>query len=183
MKRLSSLIILLFISSVALFSQSSDADKINEEYYGLKWGCSVKDLTDKYPEAYYQNKNDDGDELYYYDTNGATRIFFFGNGQLYLSRVAYTDCTDEKAMALLTKVVDTYGKFDDSTNGSQNGSEYVTLWKDFSDTIDISFQMVAVKNKYGYNVSQLIMIDFINKELNDKIKKERIQKMQDDLEI
>lgn len=30
---------------------------------GLKWGCSVKDLKAKYPEAYSNGTNDNGDEL------------------------------------------------------------------------------------------------------------------------
>lgn len=42
---------LFCLISVHVFAQVSEADKINNEYYGLKWGCSVKDLKAKYPEA------------------------------------------------------------------------------------------------------------------------------------
>ena len=37
----------IFISSVSLFAQT--ADKIETEYYGLKWGCSPAELKAKYP--------------------------------------------------------------------------------------------------------------------------------------
>ena len=174
---------LFCLISVHVFAQVSEADKINNEYYGLKWGCSVKDLKAKYPEAYSNGTNDNGDELYYLDTNGATRIFFFGNGKLYIGRIAYTDCTDEKVMGLMKKITDTYGKFDDSNKGSQNGNEYINFVKYFSPKIEIDFQLMSVKNSYGYNISQVVMITYTNNELAAQIARERISKMQEDLEL
>ena len=100
-----------------------------------------------------------------------------------MGRVAYEDCTDEKAIALMTKLTDTYGKFDDSTIGSQNGNEYIVLTKYFSKKISISLQVTTIKNSYGYNISQMVFIDTLNKDLQSTIAKKRIDKMQDDLEL
>lgn len=183
MKRLFIINFLFILLSFQIFSQTNDSEKINDEYYGLKWGSSITELKAKYPNAYAQGTNDQGDELYYLDTNGATRIFFFGNGKLYMGRVAYEDCTDEKAIALMTKLTDTYGKFDDSTKGSQNGNEYIVLTKYFSKKISISLQVTTIKNSYGYNISQMVFIDTLNKDLQATIAKKRIDKMQDDLEL
>lgn len=90
---------LFCLISVQVFTQVSEADKINNEYYSLKWGCSVKYLKAKYLETYSQGTNDNGDELIYLDANGAIRIFLFGNGKLYVCRIVYTDCSDEKVMS------------------------------------------------------------------------------------
>ncbi len=182
MKRFYFLLIACLIS-MQIFAQTNDTDKINDEYYGLKWGCSIADLKSKYPNVYSDGTNDDGDELYYLDTNGATRIFFFGNGKLFRGRIAYSDCTDEKAIALLTKLTETYGKFDDSNEGSQDGSEYITLIRNYSYKIKINFHVVSVKNSYGYNISQLVMITYENKDLRASIARDRINKMQNDLEL
>lgn len=173
----------IFLLSFTMVAQTKESDKINNEYYGLKWGATVSELKAKYPDAYSQGKNEDNDELYYLDTNGATRIFFFGNGKLYRGRIAYIDCTDEKTIALMTKITETYGKFDDSTKGSQSGSEYITLIRNYSEIIKISFQIISVKNSYGYNISQLVMIDYENTRLKANIARERIDKMQEDLEL
>lgn len=178
------LIVFLFcLISMQVFAQVSGADKINTEYYGLNWGCSVKELEEKYPEAYSQGTNDDGDELYYLDTNGATRIFFFGNGKLYIGRIVYDDCSSEKVKGLIEKTRDTYGKFDDSNKGSQNGNEYLNFIKYYSSTIEIVFKLLRVKNNYGYNISQVVMITYSNNDLSAQISRERISKMQDDLEL
>ena len=165
------------------FSQSNDAEKINKEYYGLKWGCSINELKKQYPDAYAQGRNDDDDELYYLDSKGNTRVFFFGNGKLYRGRMAYTDCSQEKLVALMQKLVDTYGKFDDTYEGSSNGNKYVTFTKDYSDTIKISLQILSIINSYGNTTSELVFIDFENQNLKREIAKERIQQMQDDLEL
>ena len=140
-------------------------------------------MKEKYPEAYSQRVNDNGDELYYLDANGATRIFFFGNGKLYIGRIAYTDCSDEKVMGLMKKITDTYGKFDDSNKGSQNGNEYINFIKYFSSKMEINFQLLSIKNSYGYNISQVVMITYTNNELSAQIARERISKMQEDLEL
>lgn len=183
MKRLLFINILFILITFQFFAQTKESEKINDEYYGLKWGCSVTELKAKYPNAYAQGTNDQGDELYYLDTNGATRVFFFGCGKLYMGRVAYMDCTDEKAIALMQKVVDTYGKFDDSSKGSQSGNEYVVLTKYYSKKISISLQVTTIKNTYGYNISQMVFIDTLNTDLQSIVAKERIDKMQDDLEL
>ena len=83
----------------------------------------------------------------------------------------------------MTKITETYGKFDDSTKGSQSGSEYITLIRNYSEIIKISFQIISVKNSYGYNISQLVMIDYENTRLKANIARERIDKMQEDLEL
>ena len=72
---------------------------------------------------------------------------------------------------------------DDSTIGSQNGNEYIVLTKYFSKKISISLQVTTIKNSYGYNISQMVFIDTLNKDLQSTIAKKRIDKMQDDLEL
>jgi len=176
-------IVLIFLFTFNCFSQSKASDQINDEYYGLKWGCSIKELISKYPAAYAQGSNDDGDELYYLETNGVTRIFFFGNGKLYMGRVVYSDCSNEKILALMSKVVEKYGKFDSSEKGSAQGSEYLSCIRDYSSIIKIECQVVSLKNSYGYNISQAVFINYVNKNLLAKIAKERIHKMQGDLEL
>ncbi len=173
----------LFYMMAFCFAQSNDAVKIETEYYGLKWGCSVSDLKNKYPDAYYNGKNEDGDELYYLDGNETTRIFFFGEGKLYQGRVGYLNCTQEKLVAIMTKIADIYGKFDDTKKGSQKGSEYYTFIRYYSSKIDIDCTAMDVKNSYGYNVSSMVMVTFINKELKNIIAKDIINQMQDDLEL
>lgn len=160
---------LIFVASFSLFSQT--ADKIETEYYGLKWGCSPAELKAKYPSAYSKGKNKDGDDIYYLDTNDATRIFFFGNNKLYVGRIFYGDCTLDKAMALLKKTVDTYGKFDDS----KESSDGYTLTKRYSSKISIMMELDSEDNS--------VMITYINKDLQSQIQQNRINKMQDDLEI
>lgn len=161
---------LIFVASFSLFSQT--ADKIETEYYGLKWGCSPAELKAKYPSAYSKGKNKDGDDIYYLDTNDATRIFFFGNNKLYWGRIIYDDCTTDKAMALLKKTVDTYGNFDDSSKESSDG---YTLTKRYSSKISIMMELDSEDNS--------VMITYINKDLQSQIQQNRINKMQDDLEI
>lgn len=172
---------LIFVASFSLFSQT--ADKIETEYYGLKWGCSPAELKAKYPSAYSKGKNDVGDEVYELDTNDATRIFSFGNNKLYWGRIVYEDCTTDKAIALTKKLVDTYGKFDDSSKGSSDGNEYIILTKQYSSKIRVEFQLTDVKNSYGYTVSMDAMVTCFNKDLQSQIRQNRINKMQDDLEI
>lgn len=172
---------LIFVAAFSLFAQT--ANKIETEYYGLKWGCSPNELKTKYPAAYYENKNKNGDELYYLDTDDSTRIFFFGNNKLYMGRIAYNDCTTEKAKALTEKVVDTYGKFDDSSKGTLRGNDCITFTKQYSSKITIDFTVVDVKNSYGSSISNIIMITYTNTILGSQISQDRINKMQDDLEI
>ena len=75
------------------------------------------------------------------------------------------------------KLTDTYGKFDDSTIGSQNGNEYIVLTKYVSKKISISLQVTTIKNSYGYNISQMVFIDTLNKDLQSTIAKKRIDKI------
>ena len=42
---------------------------------------------------------------------------------------------------------------------------------------------MSVKNSYGYNISQVVMITYTNNELAAQIARERISKMQEDLEL
>lgn len=182
MKRLL-VVILLFGALIPLFPQNLNQLEIENEYYGLKWGCSPTELKTKYPLAYANGTNKNGDVLYYLDTNDATRIFFFGNNKLYIGRIAYADCSDEKLLALMKKITDTYGKFDDSSKGSQSGNEYVTFIKQLSPKVRIEFQVTSVKNSYGRTVSQEVFITYIHNELSAAIARERINKMQDDLEL
>ena len=83
----------------------------------------------------------------------------------------------------MKKITDTYGKFDDSNKGSQNGNEYINFIIYFSPKIEIDFQLMSVKNSYGYNISQVVMITYTNNELAAQIARERISKMQEDLEL
>lgn len=171
----------IFISSVSLFAQT--ADKIETEYYGLKWGCSPAELKAKYPSAYHNGKNDNGDDLYYLDTGDETRVFFFGNNKFYIGRIVYVDCTYEKGLALIKKIIDTYGQFDDSSKGSSNGNEYHTFINHYSSKITISCELITIKNAYGYSISENLMITYTNNALKSQIQQDRINKMQDDLEI
>ena len=182
MKKISIMLFLIFMMSFC-FAQSNDASKIETEYYGLKWGCSVQDLKSKYPDSYTNGKNDQGDEVYYLDGKETTRVFFFGEGKLFSGRVCYLDCTQERLVAIMTKITDTYGKFDDSNKGSDKGNEYLTFTKHYSNKIDIDCTAMDVKNSYGYNVSSMVLVTYTNKELRSKIAKDRINKMQDDLEL
>lgn len=183
MKKYLFLLIFIFLCIPSIFAQTSSANKIEDEYNGLKWESSPQDLLKLYPDAYRSGTNDSGDELYYLDANGATRIFFFGNGKFYNGRIVYEDVTSEKALALMKKVVNTYGKFDDEKEGSQNGNKYITFILEYSWDISIYFQLIDVYNDYGYQVSNVVIIDFTNSALKSKISAERVQKMQDDLEL
>lgn len=159
---------LILVASFSLFAQT--ADKIETEYYGLKWGCSPTELKAKYPSAYNKGKNDNGDEVYCLDANDAVRVFSFGNNKLYWGRIIYDDCTVDKAMALTQKIVDTYGKFDDSSRGD----DYITFTKHYSSRITIRMEV---------KTSGSCMITYTNNILNSQITKDRIEKMQGDLEI
>lgn len=172
---------LIFVASFSLFSQTTD--KIETEYYGLKWGCSPAELKAKYPAAYSNGKNKDGDDVYYLNTNDATRVFCFGNNKFYWGRIIYEDCTGDKLRALLKRITDTYGKFDDSSEGSSNGNKYFILTKQYSSKIRVEFQVTDVKNSYGYTVSEYAMVTYFNNDLQKQIQQDRINKMQDDLEI
>lgn len=172
---------LIFIASVSLFAQT--ADKIETEYYGLKWGCSPAELKAKYPAVYSDGENKDGDEIYYLDTNDTRRVFFFGNNKLYMERIVYEDCSAEKIKALGEKISNTYGKFNNYSKGSSEGNEYFILTKQYSSKICIEFQVTDIKNLYGYTVSELAMVTYINNDLAAQIQQDRINKMQDDLEI
>lgn len=160
---------LIFVASFSLFAQT--ADKIETEYYGLKWGCSPAELKAKYPAVYSNGKNDVGDDVYYLDTNDATRVFSFGNNKLYWGRIIYEDCTDDKAIALTKKIIGTYGKFDDS----KTSSDKVILTKRYSSKITITVKVDMKDSSF--------MITYTNTILNSQITKDRIEKMQDDLEI
>lgn len=159
---------LIFIASFSLFAQT--ADKIETEYYGLKWGCSPAELKAKYPSAYSEGKNKEGDDVYGLDTNDAIRVFCFGNNKLYWGRIIYEDCTADKTMALLEKITGTYGKFDDFSRKSSNEG-VATIH--YSSKITIT---VRIKDNS-------LMITYTNTILNSQITKDRIEKMQDDLEI
>lgn len=159
---------LILVASFSLFAQT--ADKIETEYYGLKWGCSPAELKAKYPSAYNNGKNGNGDEVYCLDTNDAVRVFSFGNNKLYWGRIIYDDCTVDKAMALTQKTVDTYGKFDTV----KNSSEVITATKRYSSKITIRMEV---------KTSGSCMITYTNNILNSQITEDRIEKMQGDLEI
>lgn len=159
---------LIFVASFSLFSQA--ADKIETEYYGLKWGCSPAELKAKYPSAYSIGKNKRGDEVYCLDTNDATRVFFFGNNKLYRGRIIYEDCTTDKAIAVMSKIVDTYGKFDDS----KESSDGYTFTRRYSSKISITSKL---------DKENSVTITYTNEVLASQISKDRIEKMQNDLEI
>lgn len=173
---------LFLLLGLPVFAQSADASRIETEYYGLKWGCSPKDLLAKYPSAYFNGTNNVGDSVYYLDTAETTRIFFFENDKLYSGRIAYLDCTEEKSVALAKKVVDTYGSFDNSNSYSRDGNEYIEFIREHSKNIRIVFQTTAFNNIYGARTLRVV-ITYTNKILYDQILQDRIKSMQEDLEL
>ena len=140
----------------------------------MKWGCSVQDLKNKYPEAVFFDKNNEGDEVYSINNGESIRMFFFGEGKLYLCRLGYSNCSMDKMLAIVKKINDTYGVFNDSSKGT----DFVKFIWNYSSKIDIDCMSKVVDNKYI-----AFMISYTNNELRTKIIKERVNKMQDDLEL
>ena len=127
-------IIMLLLSNVVIAKEDHF-----EGYDGLAWGSSVQDLKDKYPEVVETTDKEDRkyNQRYFVITSGNyDRVFFYFDDKFYTGRTVYKNVDETFTLALMTKVVEEYGKFTDFGESEKSDSDYywfeIIITKNFS---------------------------------------------------
>lgn len=176
-------VVLIGITSnfVAQSTKNSIAE-IENGYYGLKWGCTQAEFKAKYPNAQYQGKNNTDDDIYYISSDENTRVFSFYEDKMRFCRIAYMDVSADKSMAIIQKLVDTYGKIDKTSKGSDDGNEYFSFYIHL-DKITIDITSTDYYNGYGRQAGNSLMVTYANNKLSEDAAKSRQNKMKKELEL
>jgi hypothetical protein len=142
-------------------------------YDKVPWGASVQTVTQAYPaireatsldasvgiKEYYQRNVGNGIE---------ERRFFFYNNRLYKVAVTYEDQRESfnAFMALATKLVDIYGKFDNQSNYSNpsgnNTLKFIDFIRYYNKDLSILLRGVDVVNRYNNVIENYILCIYSN---------------------
>ena len=133
MKKKLFFITLFFLSISFLFAQTPF-----EGFDGFPWNTNVSEFLKKYPSAKETTDTDEierNERTFQRSTNSVIRVYRFFDNKLYWGRTVYEDPELETEKAIVEKLIEIYGKFDDSNEWTENNKEYFSLWSNISSTI------------------------------------------------
>ena len=160
MKKKTCFIVVLLLSVCLTYAQNNF-----EGFDGFPWNTTVSEFLKKFPEAKDSTDSDDkerNERVFQRSSSTVIRVYRFYGDKLYWGRTVYQDPDLETEKAILEKIVDTYGKFDDSNTWTEDGNEYLSVWKTISPTFDIEFTEVKYYNSYGRVTGLNVFITYEN---------------------
>ena len=161
MKRKLFILISLFILLCTLNAQS----KNSEGFDGFSWNTTVSEFLKKYPSVKETTASEDFDRnerVFQRDANTVIRVYRFFDDKLYWGRTVYKDPDYDTELAIVEKLVETYGEFDDSDEWTENGNDYYSLVKFVSPTLSIEATEVYYYNSYGRIIKLNVFITYEN---------------------
>lgn len=169
----------VLISSV-LFAQ------VIEGYGGLPWGTSIIAAKEKFLNLI--DYTDDQDKLTnqkVFDQKNAsnTKILRFFNNKLYWARTAYENVDTATLQALIEKLTETYGNFDNSGKGTDSGNEYLWSSKKYSKELEIELRVIFLYDTFGRNTSNMVFITYENPTIRDELYQYEKNVKKNDLEL
>ncbi len=169
------LITLFFLSVSLLFAQTTF-----EGFDGFPWNTNVSEFLKKYPSAKETtgtNQIERNERTFQRNTDSVIRVYRFFDNKLYWGRTVYEDPALETEKAIVEKLIEIYGKFDDSNEWTENNEEYFALWHDISSTFSIEVTEIKYFNTYGRSTGKDVFITYentkIRKEADDYFKENK----------
>lgn len=152
--------VLLLICS-NLFAQ----DITLEGYAGIPWGSSISQTKEKLINLVELTSDEDiktQETLFQQNNSTNVRVLRFFKNKLYWGRTIYTDPDTTTVTAILEKLKEIYGSFDDSGKGSKPGSDYNWISKVYSKNLDIEVTINTYYDDFGRINSTTMFITYSN---------------------
>jgi hypothetical protein len=142
-------------------------------YDKVPWGASVQSVAQLYPSIKEQPSDDSSVGIREFTQsnigNGIEiRYFFFFNNKLYKVAVHYEEQTDNFTafMALASKLVAVYGKFDDQSSSSTPSGTDVLKFTDFiryyNNNLTVFLRGVDIYNRYNNLIGNSLLVIYSN---------------------
>ena len=165
----------LFLIGLLLFSLNiySQTNSPVIGYDKVLWGASIQTVTRAYPTIRETTSLDASVGVKEYNQenvgNGIEeRHFFFYNNKLYKVAVTYEEQRESlnAFMALASKLVDIYGKFDDQSNYSKpsgdNTLKFIDFIRYYNKDLTILLRGVDIVNRYNNVIGNYILCIYNN---------------------
>ena len=166
MKKKLFFITLFFLSISFLFAQTPF-----EGFDGFPWNTNVSEFLKKYPSAKETTDTDEierNERTFQRSTNSVIRVYKFFDNKLYWGRTVYEDPELETEKAIFEKLIEIYGKFDDSNEWTENNKEYFSLWSNISSTFSIEVTEIKYFNTYGRATGINMFITYENTKIREE---------------
>lgn len=143
-------------------------------------------VSKKYPSSSEITDSDDklrNERTFMRETETVIRVYRFYNNKLYWGRTIYEAPDYDTVEAVLEKLVDKYGRFDDSKEWSEDGNEYFSLWSVITPTFLIEFTEVKYYNSYGRITSLDLFITYENEQTSKEMSEYSKQQKKKTIEL
>lgn len=91
-----------------------------KEFDSFSWNTTVSEFLKKYPSAKETTDTDEKERTFQRSTDSVIKVYRFFNDKLYWGRTVYEDPELETEEAIIEKIIEIYGKFDDSNEWTQD---------------------------------------------------------------
>lgn len=91
-----------------------------KEFDSFSWNTTVSEFLKKYPSANETTDTDEKERTFQRSTDSVIKVYRFFNDKLYWGRTVYEDPELETEEAIIEKIIEIYGKFDDSNEWTQD---------------------------------------------------------------
>ncbi|GBU27613.1 hypothetical protein R84B8_01147 [Treponema sp. R8-4-B8] len=183
MKNVCFLMMFLSVSSF-IFGQSQQNPIIG--YDKLEWGATIEVFQRTYPTAreITSERRSIGVREFEQTNVGSgisSRRFSFFNNKFYGASVMYEDLNSNSALALMERIVEIYGKFDDrdeQTFPSGNLTiNMIRFFRYYRNNMNVIFILNDIYNQYNRVVGNTVMVAYLNPITRDEVEAaERKQK-------
>jgi hypothetical protein len=176
------ILVLLMLVCETAFSQN----KILEGYAGIPWGSSIEQAKEKL--NYLQEENSDDqiknrEKVYVQDNETFTRVLRFYDGKLYWGRTVYINPDNNTTLAVLQKIKDTYGAFDNSGKGSETKKEYIWFNKYYSKRLYVEVLIYTYYNEFGKINGNSMFITYYDPVIHEQMQNELIKQKGNEIEL
>ncbi|HHX56552.1 MAG TPA: hypothetical protein GX710_00885, partial [Clostridiales bacterium] len=150
------------------------------------WGSSIKDLEKKYPDIEETTDNEDrqyNHRVFQVSLGNYFRVFFYFDDKLYTGRTVYKNVDETFTLALMTKVVEEYGKFTDFGESEKSDSDY--YWFEISITKNFSVMIEAYEyvDNLGRITSNMVFITYSDDVVWNKVRAYEIEQKKKVIEL
>lgn len=162
-------ILFLFIVTTTL---ALAQNQIFEGYAGLSWGSTIEEAMNKYEDLSEMTHLIDafGTERVFAQNNITTaRMFRFYDDQLYWGRTIYINPTSTTRDAIALKLVEDYGYFPETGEGSQENSSFFWAATQVSPSLYVEIVIYEDYSTSGRITGTRIHVTFINSLVSDMI--------------
>ena len=174
------LFMVCILISSSLFAQAA------EGYGGVLWGSSINDAKKIFQDLVESTEEQDrlsNQKVFTQKTNVNVKILRFFNNKLFWGRTVYKDIDTPTLQALMEKLTETYGLFDDSGKGTESGNDYFWSSRNYSNELEIEFRVVLLYDSYGRNISNMVLITYENPTIRNELDKYDIETKKKNLEL